>query len=150
MGSVGLADFPGIDPNGDGNQYLQQYENALHEERLSTGDVPLSSSKTIGNHEGLDHHLSTDVPESANEVVHEASCISESKGVIVLRHGLADTILFNWLDGGDVPGAMGTGTSTGAQSPSLGEGPSTLDRDWCFTRDDHLGRRHLVLAYRSR
>jgi len=24
MGSIGLADFPGIDPNGDRNQYLHE------------------------------------------------------------------------------------------------------------------------------
>ena len=61
-------------------------------------------------------------------------------------HGLADTSLFDWLDGGDVPGAMGTGTFTGAKSPSLGDGSSLLDRDWRLGRDDHLGRRHLVLV----
>ena len=35
----------------------------MHKELLSTGEVPLSSSKTIGDHERLDHHTSTDVPD---------------------------------------------------------------------------------------
>jgi hypothetical protein len=48
MGSLGLADFPCIYPNGDRNQYLQQSENALHEDRLSVREVPLS--KTIRDH----------------------------------------------------------------------------------------------------
>ena len=69
MVSIGSADFPGIDPNGDRNQDLHQYENALHEELLSTGEVPLSRSKTIGDHERLDHHIFADVPESGNAIV---------------------------------------------------------------------------------
>jgi hypothetical protein len=63
MVSVGLADFPAIYANGYREQYLHQGENTLHEDRLRAGEVPLSSSKTIGDHVGIRQQTSTDVPE---------------------------------------------------------------------------------------
>lgn len=51
MGSSAFTDIPGIYTDRDRNQYLKQYEYACHEDRLSVGEIPLLTSKTIGNHE---------------------------------------------------------------------------------------------------
>ena len=61
------------------------------------------------------------------------------------RHGLADTILFDWPNGGNVHSAMGIGTSADAKSSSWGDGSAKLDRTGLFNWNGHLGRQHLVL-----
>ena len=61
MGSSGLARFPGIDTNRDRNQYLQQCEYALHEDRLSVAGVTKYS--TMAEHQTIRPQTFTDVPE---------------------------------------------------------------------------------------
>ena len=64
MSTLGSTDFPGIDRNRDGNEYFQQGEDALHEDRLSVVEAPLLSSKTIGDHQTIRPRMSPDVPET--------------------------------------------------------------------------------------